>query len=416
VTAVERQIHLRNAVLWDGTGAPPAAGIDVLVEGGRIAAVGRGLGARVDAEVWDLGGRTLMPGLIDGHVHLTFRGEADEVSHLAPAPVLAWNAADAARRALEAGVTAVRDLGARDAVSVLLRDAVEAGRLPGPRIRAAGQAICMTGGHGWWIGREADGADEVRKAVREQLRAGADCIKLIATGGVMTPRVDPRSPQFTEEELRAGVEEAHKAFLRVAAHAQALEGVKNAVRAGVDSIEHGIYLDDEVVEEMKRRGTFLVPTLVAPHHISRHGLAAGIPAYMVEKSDRVREAHRESFRRAVRAGVRVAMGTDAGTPFNRHGANAEEIALMVEAGMPTAAALLAATRHAAELLDLLDQTGTVEPGKAADLIVVDGDPLADVRVLCDPARIVAVLRAGRWAKQAMHARPAGAGRASVAGP
>jgi imidazolonepropionase-like amidohydrolase len=397
MTGNGRQLLLRNATVFDGTGAPPRSGLDVLVEGDRIAAVGSDLAARADAEALDLAGRTLMPGLIDCHVHLTFMGDPDEVSPATPVPVLAWNAAANARRTLEAGVTAVRDLGAREAVAILLRDAVAAGRLPGPHIRAAGAAICMTGGHGWWIGRQADGADEVRKAVREQLRAGADCIKLIATGGVMTPGVDPRSPQLTEEELRAGVEEAHKAFRKVGSHAQATAGIKNAVRAGVDSIEHGIYLDDEAIAEMKARGTFLVPTLVAPENISRHGVRAGIPAYMVEKSDRAREAHRESFRQAVRAGVRIAMGTDAGTPFNRHGANAEEIALMVECGLPPRDALVAATRNAAELLDMLDDAGTIAPGKRADLLIVDGDPLADVRVLCDPARITAVLKAGAWA-------------------
>ena len=401
MTAADRQTLVRNARLFDGTGAPPQAGVDVLLEGGRLAAVGRNAAPRAGAEVIDLGGRTLMPGLIDCHVHLTFLGNPDEAAQAAstPAPVFAWNAAENARRALEAGVTAVRDLGARDLVSILLRDAVAAGRLPGPRIRAAGSAICMTGGHGWWIGREADGADEVRRAVREQLRAGADCIKLIATGGVMTPRVDPRSPQLTEEELRAGVEEAHKAFVKVGSHAQATAGIKNAVRAGVDSIEHGIYLDDEVIEEMRARGTFLVPTLVAPENISRYGLAAGIPAYMVEKSDRIREAHRESFRKAARAGVRIAMGTDAGTPFNRHGANAEEVALMVECGLSPQDALVAATRNAAELLDILAETGTVEPGKAADLLIVDGDLLGDVRVLCGPQRIAGVLRNGAWVRR-----------------
>jgi imidazolonepropionase-like amidohydrolase len=249
------------------------------------------------------------------------------------------------------------------------------------------------------IGRQADGADEMRKAVREQLRAGADCIKLAATGGVMTPGVDPRSPQLTEDELRAGVDEAHKAFRRVAAHAQATSGIKNAVRAGVDSIEHGIFLDDEAIEEMRARGTFLVPTLVAPETIVAFGIDAGIPPYAVEKSMHVREVHRESFRRAVQAGVRIAMGSDAGTPFNRHGANAREIGLMVECGMPLLDALVAATRNAADLLDVLDDTGTVEPGKSADLLIIDGDPLADVTLLSAPDRIAGVMKGGQWVKQ-----------------
>jgi imidazolonepropionase-like amidohydrolase len=351
--------------------------------------------------VVDLGGRTLMPGIIDCHVHITFDGDPHDVEKLqsTPIPVLAWTAAESARRTLEAGVTTVRDLGAPHGINVNLRDQIEAGKMFGPRMRAVNSIVCMTGGHGWMMGRQADGADDVRKAVREQLRAGADCIKFTATGGVLTPRVDPRSSSFTEEELSAGVEEAHKAFVRVAVHAQGTAGIRNAVRAGADSIEHGIFLDDDVIEEMRTRGTFLVPTLVAPENISRFGIAAGIPAYMVEKSDRVKDAHRESFRKAVQAGVRLAMGTDAGTPFNRHGANAEEIALMVEAGMPAKDALVAATHNAAELLDLLADTGTVEPGKLADLLVVNGDPLAEIRVLCDPARITGVMKAGDWVKR-----------------
>jgi imidazolonepropionase-like amidohydrolase len=392
---------LRNARLLDGTGAPPRPSVDVLFERGTIATIGGEL-AGIDAEIVDLRGRTLMPGLIDCHVHVTFSGEPQEVERAAtvPVPDLAWTAAANARATLEAGVTTVRDVGARAGVAIRLREAIAAGRVLGPRMRAAGSIICMTGGHGWFIGREADGPDDVRRAVREQLKAGADCIKFTATGGGMTPGVDPRASSFTEAELAAGVDEAHKAFRRAIAHAQGNAGIKNAVRAGIDSVEHGVYLDDAVVEEMRRLGTFLVPTLVSPAMIARHGIEAGIPAYVVKKASGVLEIHRESFRKAVRAGVRIAMGTDAGTPFNRHGANAQELALMVEGGMSPAEAIVAATRNAAELLDLLDVTGTVEPGKAADLLVVDGDPLADVRVLEDRARLLGVLKDGRWVRRA----------------
>jgi len=397
---------LRNTVLFDGTGAPPRRHMDLRVYGGQIVAVGPGLEEADGEETLDLDGRWLMPGLIDCHVHLTFAGEPDDMakSPTTPAPVLAWTAAENARCTLEAGVTTARDLGTIHAISVHLRDAIAAGRLPGPRLRAVNSIICITGGHGWPMGRQADGADEVRKAVREQLRAGADCIKFTATGGVMTPGVDPRAASFTEEELRAGIEEAHKAFKRAAAHAQGTAGIRNAVRAGIDSIEHGIFLDAEVIEEMRARGTFLVPTLAAPQNISHHGIAGGVPAYMVEKSDQVREIHRESFRAAVRAGVRVAMGTDAGTPFNRHGANATEIALMVECGMPASEALLAATRNAADLLDLTAVTGTIELGKAADVLIVEGDPLTQIRVLCDAERVIGVMKGGVWVKRAGAAR------------
>lgn len=397
----QQSLLLRDVLLFDSTGAAPVSGVDVLIDGERIAAIGRTLAASEGTDVFDAGGRMLLPGMIDCHVHIAFDGDPDDVSKItsAPAPVLAWHASENARRTLEAGFTAVRDLGSRDNISILLRDEINAGRLPGPRMRAVGSLICITGGHGWFIGRQADGPDDVRKAVREQLRAGADCVKFTATGGVMTPGVDPRAASFTEDELRAGVDEAHKSFVRAAAHAQGTSGIKNAVRAGIDSIEHGIWLDDEAVEMMRERGTFLVATLAAPENISKHGLAAGIPAYAVEKSNQAREAHRESFKLAVRAGVRIAMGTDAGTPFNRHGANAEEIALMVECGMSPSDALIAATREAADLLGMIDDCGTVEAGKRADLILVDGDPLADVRTLCHPEAIVGVLKDGRWVKR-----------------
>jgi len=401
VPASVRFTVLRNARLVDGTGAGPRPGVDVVLEGGKIASVG-GPHPGGEAEVIDLQGRTLMPGLIDCHVHLTFSGEPPEVERAAtvPVPDLAWTAAVAARETLDGGITTVRDVGARAGVAIRLREAIAAGRVPGPRVRAAGSIICMTGGHGWFIGREADGPDDVRRAVREQLKAGADCLKFTATGGGMTPGVDPRASSFTEAELAAGVDEAHKAFRRAAAHAQGNAGIKNAVRAGIDSIEHGVYLDDEVVEEMLRRGTFLVPTLVAPAMIARHGTSAGIPDYVVTKASGVLEVHRESFRKAARAGVRIAMGTDAGTPFNRHGANVQELALMVECGMSPADTIVAATRSAAELLDLLEVTGTVEPGKSADLLIVDGDPLTDIRILGDRDRLLGILKDGRWMRRA----------------
>lgn len=396
-----RRTILRNARLLDGTGALPRPSVDVVLEDGKIAAVG-GPHPGGDAEALDLQGRTLMPGLIDCHVHLTFAGDPKDVEQAAtvPVPDLAWTAAASARQTLEGGITAVRDVGARAGVAIRLREAIAAGRLPGPRMRAAGAIICMTGGHGWFIGREADGPDDVRRAVREQLKAGADCLKFTATGGGMTPGVDPRASSFTEAELAAGVDEAHKAFRRAIAHAQGNAGIRNAVRAGIDSIEHGVYLDDTVIEEMRERGTFLVPTLVAPAMIARHGIEAGIPAYVVQKASGVVDIHRESFRKAVRAGVRIAMGTDAGTPFNRHGANAQELALMVECGLSPADTIVAATRNAAELLDLLDVTGTVELGKAADLLVVDGDPLADVGILGDRDRLPGILKDGRWVRRA----------------
>lgn len=345
----------------------------------------------------------IVPGLIDCHVHLTSGGDANELSRAgsepAAAPARAWRAADYARRTLRGGVTTVRDLGAAEQLNIHLAGAIDDGLIEGPRVLAAGLGVTMTGGHGHgFIAREADGPDEVRKAVREQLRAGARTIKLFASGGVMTPGVDPRSPSLTEAELRAGVEEAHKAFRVVAAHAQATDGIKNAVRAGVDSIEHGVWIDDETIELMRAHDTTLVPTLTAPYLIATGGLEAGIPPYMVDKAYQVLEDHIASYKRVLAGGVKVAMGTDQGTPLSRPGENAQEVLRMAEHGLSPAAALLAATKWAAELLQLGSETGDLRPGLAADILVLKRDPLVDLGVLCEAESIAAVIKGGTIAR------------------
>jgi imidazolonepropionase-like amidohydrolase len=241
----------------------------------------------------------------------------------------------------------------------------------------------MTGGHGHWLGREADGPDDARKAVREQLKAGADVIKIIATGGVMTPGVEPGSPQMTFEEMRAAIEEARKAGRRTAAHAMAATGISEAIDAGITSIEHGVFLTDEIVAHMRRDGTFLVPTLNAPTAIAAGGLAAGIPAFMVRKSEQVVPAHVASFQLAHRAGVRIAAGADSGTPLNFHGSLLPELTLMVKYGMTPLEAIRSATVTAAECLGLGEVTGRVAPGYAADLIAVAGDPAERIEALAD---------------------------------
>lgn len=356
------------------------------------------------AETIDCAGKFLVPGLIDCHVHITASGDQNELNAANSAPLAqrAWKAERYARATLHAGITTVRDLGAADRLNIELQRAIDAGLVEGPRILAAGLGVTMTGGHGHgFVATEADGADGVRKAVREQLRAGATAIKLFASGGVLTRGVDPRSPSFTEEEMRAGVEEAHKAFRVVGAHAQATDGIKNAIRAGVDSIEHGVWLDEEAIEMMCERGTCLVATLTAPWQIAHRGEEEGLPAYMVEKGWQVLAAHQESFRQALKAGVRIAMGTDQGTPVNRPGENAQEIVRMVDLGMTCGAALLASTAWAANLLQLGEQTGRLEAGLSADVLVLDRDPLADIRVLTDQDAIRAVIKAGRIVRSSL---------------
>jgi imidazolonepropionase-like amidohydrolase len=382
-------VILRGATIIDGTGAPPMRDRAVVVDERRIAAV---LGDRAPREgtVLDLGGLTLLPGLINCHVHVCLSGEADPARTLTEESYAATvvSAVVRARRTVEAGVTTVRDLGGREYAEIAVRDAVRAGVIPGPRLLCAGRAVCMTGGHGWrLLGRQADGADELRKAVREQLRAGADVIKLVATGGVMTPGVDPRAAQLTLDELRAGVQEAHRARRRVAAHAMADEGIAWCLDAGIDTIEHGVFLTEALAARMAQQGTALVPTLIAPHAIVEGGVSGGIPEFAVKKSIVLRDRHLESFRLALHSGVAIAAGTDAGTPLNPHGSIVPELALMVGAGMSPLEAVRSATSVAARVLGLDAETGCIAPGFAADLIAVDGDPSTDVKAL-DAIRLI----------------------------
>jgi len=381
---------LMGASLVDGSGAEPVRGRVVVVEGDRITQVVDDARAPRGRRI-DLSGCTLLPGLINCHVHLCFGAEADPVRVMKDEPhaLTALKVLRRAQETVEAGVTTVRDLGGRDYAEFAVRRAVAEGLFPGPRILGAGRPVCMTGGHGNSIGREADGPDDARKAVREQLKAGADVIKLIATGGVMTPGVEPGSPQLTFEEMRAAIEEATKAGRRTAAHAQGSTGIADAIEAGITTIEHGIFLTDEIIEAMKRKGVFLVATLAAPAAISAGGLAAGIPDYMVRKSDAVVTAHVASFRRAHEAGARIAAGADSGTPLNPHGSLLPELELMVKYGMTPLEAIRSATSVAAEAIGLGGETGRLAEGHAADLLAVAGDPAEGIGALGDVRLVLA---------------------------
>ncbi len=382
---------LRNAHLIDGSGAVHQA-TDILIREKEIAAIGPGL--TDDGTVWDLAGATVIPGLINCHVHMLMDAGVDPLAHALSDPP-AYQVLQAARRAeamLRAGITTARDLGGVAHADLVLRRAIAEGLIAGPRLLVSGTWICMTGGHGWTIGEEADGPEEVRKAARRQIKAGADVVKVMATGGVLTPGGEPGAPQLTEEEIRAAVEEAHKAGRITAAHAQGTGGIWNAVRAGIDSIEHGFFLTESLCEEMARRGTFLVPTLAAPYQILEHGTEAGIADYAVEKTHRAIEAHRESVRLARDMGVPIACGNDAGTPFNRHDDLVTELRLLVEVGFSPSEALQTATIAAARLLHLEDRIGTVEVGKVADLVVLEDNPLKEIAAV---GRVQAVLQAGR---------------------
>jgi imidazolonepropionase-like amidohydrolase len=385
---MERTI-LAGALLIDGSGAPPVSGRAVVVEQGRIAAVVAD-GAAPSGTTLRLDGLTLLPGLINCHVHLCFGGEADPAAVMLKESYASTviNAVLRARQTVEAGVTTARDLGGRDYAELSVRDAVRAGLVPGPRLLCAGRGICITGGHGWhMIGRESDGPDEVRKGVREQIKAGADVIKLFATGGVMTPGVDPNSAQLTLDEVRAAIEEARKAGRRTAAHAQGADGITNCLEGGITTIEHGVFLTEAHCRRMALDGVALVPTLIAPEAIGSGGVAAGIPEFAVRKSLAVRDRHVESFQMAMRLGVPIAAGTDAGTPLNAHGSMVPELELMVKAGMAPLAAIHAATAAAARVLGLEHETGRIAPGLAADLLAVAGDPGERIQAL-DEVRLV----------------------------
>lgn len=374
-------------------------GATVLVEGNRILDVGKTTsGLDPDIRIVPIESSTLFPGFIDCHVHLVMDASPDPMAVVVaqPTAITTIKGMIHAQKTLAAGVTTVRDMGGNDGIDLGLRQAIASGLIQGPRVLASGRLICMTGGHGWPMGREADGPDDVRRAVREQIKAGADQIKFMATGGVLTPSVEPGCAQLTFEEMKAGIDEAHRAGKKTATHAMGSQGISDALRAGIDSIEHGIYLTDEIIDFMKQHHVFYIPTIAALFHIGEKGTASGIPAWAVEKNRVVAPHHRESVKKAHAAGVAIAMGTDAGTPFNYHGNNLTEIPLLVRHGLSPVQALIAATATASSVVGLEDQIGTIEPGKIADLVLVRGNPLDDIDLFNEADAIVCVMKGGKF--------------------
>jgi imidazolonepropionase-like amidohydrolase len=375
--------YISDVTVFDGARVRHHRG--VLVDGDRIAWTGqhaRAPRAARDAREVDGAGRTLTPGLIDCHVHLDFDGAPDfagEAQGLTPV-VGALKGTVNARKHLAAGVTTVRDLGGVGTIE--LARMISEGRLPGPRVVPAGRALTITGGHGHniGIGREVDGVEDVRGAVREEIRAGAEAIKLIATGGVLTPGIGATFLAFTSDELTAAVETAHARGVGVAAHAIGSEGILHAVRAGVDTVEHCVQVTTQIAKEMAARGTFRGPTIVALLGIADHAGAA--PDYAVAKASALVEDAKVGHARAIRAGVRHICSTDAGTPFNPHGNAPNEVIAMVEWGMRPLDAMIAATANGAEALRL-DDVGRVEPGMKADLALWDANPAEDPTALRD---------------------------------
>jgi len=393
----QQPIVLRAARMIDGTGAAPVNNAAVIVIGDRITALGPASSVAIPAgaNVIDLGDVTILPGFIDAHTHIIGRTLGDPMSDLAVVKDYQGYGAiigvDNARRTLMAGFTSIRVVGASSFDDMALRQAINDGRVPGPRIEAAGHAIGITGGHcdenGYRPGLlkfgpdegVADGVDQVRAAVRYQVKSGADVIKMCATGGVLSEGDAVGATQYTFEEMKALVDEATKLGRKVAAHAHGTEGIKIAVRAGVTSIEHGSFLDEEGAKMMAQRGTFLVPTMMAGETVERFAKSGVLKGLRAEKALAAAAAMRNAAKIAVANHVQIALGTDAGVI--PHGTNAHEFGLMVEwGGLTPMAALKAGTVNAAKLLGWDDRLGSLATGKLADIVAVPGNPLADIHV------------------------------------
>ena len=393
---------VKAARLIDGQGGASLANAVVVIENERITRVGAGLLAPAGAEVIDLGDATLLPGLIDCHTHLTSQpGQSyyDDIFRRSPIDV-AVTAHVYARRTIEAGFTTVRDVGAGELIDVAVRNAINRGDVVGPRMQVATLAVSATGGHGDLSGFSpyvsikgldgiADGIDAIRKLVRTEVKYGADLIKVAATAGVLSEEESVGAPQFSQEELDALVGEAHMWEKRVAAHAHGTEGIKRAIKAGVTSVEHASFIDDEGIRLAKDKGTWLVMDIYNDDYILAEFAKKGYPQKIVEKERLVGRTQRENFRKAVQAGARMAFGSDAGV--YPHGWNGKQFAKMVEWGMTPTQAIAAATVHAADVLGWRDRVGSVEAGKLADVIAVKGDPLEDITEL---ERVTFVMKGG----------------------
>lgn len=395
LSAADKTIVLKAARLFDGKSDRLVSPGLVVVTGNRIVSVGGA--APAGAEVIDLGDATLLPGLMDAHTHITFpfnrdyrQSELDQLKK--PAAERALMAAPLARTTLMAGVTTVRDVGSTDSIDSGLRNAIQAGAVPGPRMLVAINSLGATGGHcdptaGFapkLFNREPgvtdgviSGPEQAREGVRYAIKLGADVIKVCATGGVLSLADDVDTPQLTQAELDAIVDEAHTLRRKAAAHAHGATGAKRAIRAGIDSIEHGSFLDDEALDLMKARGTFFVPTLMAAEGLREMMNDGYVPAPVAHKAKQAMESLNGTVRRAIAKGVRIAVGTDAAV--YPHGRNVEEYRLLVDLGMKPLDAIKAGTSVDAELLGVADRLGTIEPGKLADVVACPGNPAENIR-------------------------------------
>ncbi len=411
------RLLIKNGLCIDGKSSEPKTNWIVVIDAEKIVYFGEEASYLLsgDETVMDANGGTILPGFIDTHVHMMLEFSPIAERLATPFSFMYYQAAQYLKTTLQAGVTSVRDaLGA----DLGIKKAIEDGLIPGPRMQLSINALTITGGHGdgytvsgniidllpsdypGMPNGKCDGIEEVRKKTREMLRAGAEVIKVHATGGVLSATDHPEFTQFSLEELKVIVEEARfRKGVRVMAHAQGTEGIKNAVKAGVQSIEHGIFIDEEAIELMLEHETFLVPTLLAPVAVLETAEEAGMPVTAVEKSKEVIEQHHASIAKSYQAGVKIAMGTDAGVM--KHGTNLRELGLMKDIGMTPMETIIASTKTAAECLGWQYKLGTLETGKLADIIIVKGNPLDDIYSLADNETIQVVIKNGKVEKNTL---------------
>ncbi len=387
---------IKAGMLIDGTGQTPDENMLIMIEDNIIKSIKKYNDEDIpeNAVFFNLEDKTVLPGLIDSHVHLALNGETsfDTLMLKELIPYQAIRATEYARRDLYGGFTTIRAVGDKGFIDVALRQAIEKGYIVGPRVIASGHMLSITGGRDNYppeisyadnLWAECDGPDGVAKAARLQLKYDVDWIKLGVTGAVTAGGGLPGAQQFTEEEIRSAVKCAEMYGKKVSGHAHSAEGVKAALRAGVDSIEHGLLIDEESLHMFVEKGAYWVPTFIPIHNILKHGVENGIPESMVNRTIDVSENHKDKFKKALELGVKIVMGTDSGMPFTYHGENAVEIELMVENGMSEMNAILSATSTASEMLGLSDKIGKIKEGMLADIIAVEGDPLKNINVLKD---------------------------------
>lgn len=362
----------------------------MLINGEEIIEVGdaKVLTVEQKQEGIDLQGKTVMPGMFNLHIHALSTPIANPASINWEDPAkFAIRGLVHLQQHLKSGVTFVRDMNGRKQAEVGLRDAIREKIIIAPDYYVSGQCLTMTGGHGSNTGRECDGPIDCKKAAREQLKRGVDFIKVMATGGVMSPGMNEDETQLDEDEMAAAIAEAHKVGKKTAVHAHGASGIKNAIRAGIDSVEHGSYLDDEGIELMLERGTALVPTLAVDYYLFKYGVSRGVPAYAIEKAKRAQESQIKGFLKAWNAGVLIGVGTDAGTPFNPHYGTYMEFVSMVNLGISTMDALVAGTINSAKIAGVDSWCGSITIGKKANFIVLDENPINDILALKNVAQV-----------------------------